>query len=123
MQKVLSGVVVLAIAGGVFYFRTQADKATDELVENTMTVVMEEISKLPSFSQDADFYQLHVDHAHGIAINEAYTPGRRRRAASFDAGVYAQKFCEVLSKRAQAAGKQKVDQDIRALQIRLEQSL
>ncbi|MCA9242559.1 MAG: hypothetical protein KDA32_01290 [Phycisphaerales bacterium] len=123
MQRVVGALVTIAIVGGLAYFRFQANEATDQKIDDTLSIVVEHVQQLPSYSQNSAFFDLHLESAHSAAFNSAYSSGGRRSPARFDAAKYAKVFCEHLSKRAQEKGDQKLDVEIRDMQIKLEQAL
>lgn len=123
MSRIIGVVVVIAIAAGVFYYRSsrtdQANDAVDAMPARIMTVA----ARTPGFAEHRQYFLAHADKAHQHAIDVSYSTAGRRRSASFDPRRYAAAFGEsMLNQGKLTRSDQKLDQFLRQLRIDLEQA-
>ncbi|MEL6443345.1 MAG: hypothetical protein AAF089_17505 [Bacteroidota bacterium] len=98
MKKLLSIVLVIAFVLGMKFFKQH--EADGDIHDEAYLFV----EALPDFDQHQAFYATAFEVAHDKAFQEAYHPGRRRRAATFDEDRYFEVLFDSMASQAQAGG-------------------
>lgn len=122
VQKVVG--IALAVVIGIVVFNMQRanDAAVDAEIDALHALVLVELRGLECYPKHEDFLLETAGRAHEVAASAAYSPGGRRRSASFDRAMYLEMFMRTLKNAAKLRypADQQLDQNLRQLEIDLE---
>lgn len=123
MQKLLGTLITIAIAIGLFMYRSSQRDKVNDLAESMPERVLEVCKRSPGYSQYESFVLEHAQHAFDHAYDSAFDPGGRRRSAKLDTAKYVKEFsADLISQEKLSKPDQKLDLFLRQLQIDLEQA-
>ncbi len=123
MQKLFGTLVAIAIAVGLFMYRSSQRDKVNARAESMPDRVLEVCKRSQGYSQYEPFVLEHAQHAFDHAYDVAFDPGGRRRTAKLDAAKYVKEFSEdLITQEKLTKPDQKLDLFLRQLQIELEQA-
>ena len=113
LKKVGGIVLVLAIAGGILYFKFGKKAEASDQVKKEIMAFLPRVKDYEKYKSKLTQW---ADEAHHKAFESAYDIGGRR-SATFDEDAYTAKFFDILENRAQMAGLRDLENNLRTLAV------